>query len=208
MIYSPGRSLHSRDNLKFGIDYCSFKQIGRKRLLLSPSILKFWVRNISTSNVFLFIIRSCGLYRILCALMWTEHNQTENKLLKLKVNMRGSYIDSSLDDFGSFLGSLRQLGSFESQKILFLFPVWQGYCKLWPDGSLTPWWRAFLVIWKGLWNSVVVATSTSVFPVWWSNRVDAVVLLLLCWRFHGCKFFRVPTNSETTYRLEKIQKNA
>jgi hypothetical protein len=48
---------------------------------------------------------------------------TENNLFKPEAIMRGSYIDGSLDDLGSFLGSLRQLGSFEHQEILFLFPV-------------------------------------------------------------------------------------
>lgn len=132
---------------------------------------------------------------------WCElsaFNLTENKFFRLKVNMQGSYVDSSLDDFGSFLRSLRQLGSFENKKILFLFPVWQGDCKFRPDGSLTPWWRAFLVIWKGLWNSIVFVTSTRTLPVWWSNCVDPIILVLLCWRFHGCKLFRVPTNSVTT----------
>ena len=118
MIYSPGRSLHSRDNLKFGIDYCSFKQIGRKRLLLSPSILKFWVRNISAwSKVFLFIIHPSGLqYRILCALMWTEHNQTKINYSNWKLICEGHTLTVLWMTLALFLGLWGSLDPLKARK--------------------------------------------------------------------------------------------
>lgn len=70
--------------------------------------------------------------------MRIDVNWNALNLMRYKAKMKGAYIHCPLDDFGSLLGPLRKLGSFEHPEVLFFLFVRQGDCKFGPDRPLAP----------------------------------------------------------------------